>query len=382
MSDLLSVAACAVLVQFVCFAQTQPGPIPPPGQVQPGQIKPGQLAPTPVDPPTEAPKKSDIVVPVNVVIAPTTVLDKGGNYINGLQLEDFILTDNGKPQRITQDVSFAPMSIVVAVQASANLNDILPKVQRIGLLVGDLIVGQNGEGAVLAFDHRLRVMQEFTSEPAKIQDAMRKITPGSSNSRLIDAVTDSVRMLRKRPPDHRRILIMIAEKRDKSSEGKLREALTEAQFANVAIYSLDMSTLVANLTGKPIPTRPPPIPVTAQHFPAGGAPTPTTVDQLYNTGNFIPLFVEIFKSAKSIFVDDALDVFTRYTGGKEYSFVSQRDLEKITTALGAELHSQYLLSYTPNNLDEGGFHEIRVTVKRPSLEVRTRPGYWIAARPE
>jgi len=322
------------------------------------------------------------VVPVNVVIAPTTVLNKSGSYINGLQIEDFVLTDNGKPQKITQDVSFEPMSIVLAVQASANLNDILPKIQRVGLVVGDLIVGQNGEGAVLAFDHRLRVMQEFTNEPSKIQDALKRVTPGSSNSRLIDAVTESVRMLKRRPPDRRRVLIMIAEKRDKSSEGKLREALTEAQFANVAIYSLDISSLVAHLTAKPLPGPPPPIPTTAQHFPAGGAPTPTTVDQLYNTGNFIPLFVEIFKSVKSIFVDDALDVFTRYTGGKEYSFVSQRDLEKVTTALGEELHSQYLLSYSPNNQEEGGFHDIRVTVNRPNLEVRTRPGYWVAARPE
>jgi VWFA-related protein len=380
MRHLFALAMCAGLFPSL-FAQTQPPGLPPPGPARPAQVTPGQLPPPP-DPVAEVPKKSDIVVPVNVVIAPTTVLDKSGSYINGLQLEDFTLTDNGKPQRITQDVSFEPMSIVVAIQASANLNDILPKIQRIGLLVGDLIVGQNGEGAVMAFDHRLRVMQEFTSEPAKIQEAMKRINPGSTNSRLIDAVTESVRMLKKRPPDHRRILIMIAEKRDKSSEGKLREALTEAQFANVAIYSIDISSLMAHLTGQTLPPRPPPIPTTAQHFPAGGAPTPTTVDQLYNTGNFIPLFVEIFKSVKSIFVDDALDVFTRYTGGKEYSFVSQKDLEKVTTALGEELHSQYLLSYTPSNQDEGGFHDIRVTVNRPNLEVRTRPGYWIAARPE
>src|SRR5262249_19766446 len=150
----------------------------------------------------------------------------------------------------------------------------------------------------------------FTTEPVKIQEAIRKITPGSTNSRLIDAVTESVRMLRRRPPDHRRVLIMIAEKRDKSSEGKLREALTEAQFANVAIYSLDISSIVANLTAKPLPPPPPPIPVTAQHLPAGGPTAPTQVEQLYYNGNFIPLFVEIFKSAKSLFVDDALDVFT------------------------------------------------------------------------
>ena len=139
---------------------------------------------------------------------------------------------------------------------------------------------------------------------------------------------------------------------------------------------------MAGLTSKPIPPPPQPIPTTAQHFPAGGAPTPTTVDQQYNNGNAIPLFIDIFKSVKSIFVDDALDVFTRYTGGKQYSFIKEKALERAVTALGEELHSQYLLSYTPNNLSEGGFHEIKVVVNRPNLEVRTRPGYWVAARPE
>jgi hypothetical protein len=40
------------------------------------------------------------------------------------------------------------------------------------------------------------------------------------------------------------------------------------------------------------------------------------------------------------------------------------------------------LSYSPNNQIEGGFHEIRVVVNRPNLEVRTRPGYWVATRAE
>jgi len=81
-------------------------------------------------------------------------------------------------------------------------------------------------------------------------------------------------------------------------------------------------------------------------------------------------------------VDDTLDVFTRYTGGKEYSFVSEKSLEKAVTGIGEELHSQYMLSYSPNNQTEGGFHEIKVVVNRPGLEIRTRPGYWVAARPQ
>ena len=110
--------------------------------------------------------------------------------------------------------------------------------------------------------------------------------------------------------------------------------------------------------------------------------TPTTVEQNYYNGNYIPVFVDIFKAVKSVFVDDTLDVFTRFTGGREYSFIGERSLEKAVSGISDELHSQYLLSYSPNNQGEGGFHEIKVVVNRPNMEVRTRPGYWVAARPE
>jgi VWFA-related protein len=351
-----------VLILLVCavgFAQTPPA----------------------ADPP-KADKDSVITTNVNVVIAPTTVLDRHGSYINGLQLQDFELYDNNKPQKINADVRDEPLSLVIAVQKSNNLNDILPKIQRIGSMLNDLIAGQDGETAVLAFDHRIQVMQDFTHETEKISEAMKNLRPGSTNHAVNDVVMESIRMLKTRPKDRRRVLLLIAEKRDKGSQNRLRETLTEAEFANIAIYSLDISSLVAGLTGKAIPPPPPSIPTTAQHIPAGGAQTPTTIDQNYYNGNYIPVFVDIFKAVKSIFVDDTLDVFTRFTGGKEYSFISEKSLERAVEGISQELHNQYLLSYSPNNQNEGGFHEIRITVNRPNLEVRTRPGYWVAARPE
>ena len=52
----------------------------------------------------------------------------------------------------------------------------------------------------------------------------------------------------------------------------------------------------------------------------------------------------------------------------------------MVTRLGEELHSQYLLSYTPNTMEQGGWHEIKVEVARFGLDVRTRPGYWMASK--
>ena len=333
-------------------------------------------------PPTDPPRQEDVLIQtnVNVVVAPTTVRDKNGDFVDGLQLQDFQLYDNNKLQKIAADVRDEPLSLVIAVQKSSNLNEILPKIQRIGVMLNDLVAGQDGEVAVVAFDHRIQVAQDFTTETQKISEAMKRLMPGSSQHAVIDAEMQCIRMLRNRPRDRRKVLLLIAEKRDKGSEARLREALTEAQFANVAIYTLDISSAFATLTTRGDPPPPPSIPTTAQHIPAGGALTPTTIEQNYYLGNFIPVFVDIFKGVKSLFVDDTLDVFTRFTGGKEYAFVSEKSLERAIQGISQELHSQYLLSYSPNNQEEGGFHEIRVVVNRPNLEVRTRPGYWVATR--
>jgi hypothetical protein len=40
------------------------------------------------------------------------------------------------------------------------------------------------------------------------------------------------------------------------------------------------------------------------------------------------------------------------------------------------------LSYSPNDKDEGGYHKITVDVLKPGYKIRTRDGYWLAAKPE
>ena len=364
MRILLPFAACAL-----CFAQT-PAPAPPATAAASGSNS------------SIGPEGQPLRIEVRTVIAPTTVLDKDGRFVAGLRADDFTLYDNGKSQRLTEDISYHPISMVVCVQASSMLEDILPKVQKIGNVLDSLVLGDNGEAAVVAFDHRIRVMQDFTSDSGKISAALEKIHSGSSSHRLNDTVLQAIQMLKSRPNDHRKVILLISETRDGSSEARVREVLNEAQFANVVIYTIDISHLMKELTGEPMTPRPDPIPATAQHVPAGAAQAPGTMLSNTNPGNAIPLFVEIFKATKGLFVDSPATVYTRFTGGKQYYFISQRNLEDAVSKLGEELHSQYLLSYRPNNMNEGGYHEIKVIVNRPDLDVRTRPGYWIAAQSE
>jgi hypothetical protein len=57
---------------------------------------------------------------VPLVVAPTTVTDSKGHYVSGLTADDLILYDNNVPQKIQMDWMAYPISLVVAVQTSAN----------------------------------------------------------------------------------------------------------------------------------------------------------------------------------------------------------------------------------------------------------------------
>ena len=93
--------------------------------------------------------------------------------------------------------------MVIAVQANDHVEAILPKINKIGSMIQPVVIGEQGEAAVLAFDHRFQLKQDFTNDTGKIEAAVKNITPGSGSSRLIDAVIDSVRMLRSRPANRR-----------------------------------------------------------------------------------------------------------------------------------------------------------------------------------
>jgi VWFA-related protein len=322
---------------------------------------------------------------VEEVVAPVSVVDRNGDNVDGLRPEQFHLFDNDKEQNIHVDVAFPPISLVIAVQANDRVESVLPQIQKIGVMIEPIVIGDQGEAAVLAFDSRIRQMQDFTSDPAKIAEALKRIHPGSSQNRMIDAVEEAARELHSRPRNRRRVILLVSETRDKSSEARLKETLAAVLLANVSVYTVDISRMVTTVMAKADPgyidNRPPAM----TPMPSGVPQTPNTVMQttgsLGSSAEFVPLMVEVFQDAKAIFKQNPSEVFTRGTGGEQFGFMRQRGLEEAVERLGAELHNQYMISYVPNNKYEGGFHTISVQVTgRKDVKVRTRPGYWLGAK--
>lgn len=331
--------------------------------------------------------KGFVIPPVQVraVQAPVTVLDADGSIVNGLNALDFKLFDNGREQKIYEDLEEHPISLVVAIQANRGVEKILPEIRRTSSLFDNLVAGQDGEIAVIAFDHRIQTLTNFTSDPDQIRAAFKedKLRAGSWTSALNDATMAGINMLRNRPANRKRILIVIAENRDQGSGLKVRDVLTAAEFNNVIIYPLDISQTLAQLTQPAEPNRPDPIPPGGQYLPNGQVVTPTTDIQLNQNGNWTPLFKDIFDLAKSIFVPNPLTVYSHYTGARQFPFFSQKGLQQAIDKIGQELHNQYILTYVPNNQREPGYHTIRVEVDKPGLKIVTREGYWaLASKPE
>ncbi len=321
---------------------------------------------------------------VSEVVVPVTVQNQNGSFVNGLEARDFRLYDNDKLQDIKMDVTYNPISMVVAIQCSSDVEGMLPNIKKIGNMLDTLVIGQYGEAMLMAFDHRMRVIQDWTNDGAKFNEALDGLHTGSSTGAMIDAVFFGVRQLRRRPVDQRRILLLISEVNDKGSEGELRDALREAEFNNVIIYTININRGKAMLTRTAEAPRQSPFPTATRPAPGFAPQTPDTMARLsgQQSMTFVPIIKEIFVQARGLFVPNKAEVFTRYTGGREYDFDGLKDLEEALTDLGEELHSQYILSYMPNaeTEKEAGYHEIHVEVNRPNLDVRARQGYWAAAR--
>jgi len=270
--------------------------------------------------------------------------------------------------------------VVVIVQANSDIEPVLPVLRKTGVLVHGLITGPDSDVAVLAFDHRMQHLQDFTNDPDKIDDAMQKLTSGSTSARLIDAILEADFMLRHHDPQNtrRRVILLLSRNVDKGSESHLQETVRRMQFDNVIVYCVDISKALTAVMKKP--DYPPPqngrIPPEALPNVLGnGARSETNVVQQQD-GNLFNAVPPILNSIHDLFRKSPAEAFAYFTGGQVYSFARQKALENAIADIGKDLNSQYLLSYSPNNKDEPGFHTIKVSVDRPGLKIRTRPGYW------
>jgi VWFA-related protein len=269
-----------------------------------------------------------------------------------------------------------PIDLVVTVQASANSGPIIDKLGGAGILFTDLLAADAGETAVITFSGQVKVRHDFTADPDSVTHALKMLRVEGGAATSLDALQQALVMLEHRQPGWRRIVLMIAEKRDRGSNAKLNEVMENAQRLNVAVYWLTYSPFAETFTGKPKTvedTKPEAERIKVKKCALCDAPDDRGVPPDYGPGGYLYGIGELAR----LHQPDLAALFTDITGGRTMNFLKKNALEQAIQLIGEEVHRQYILSFEAKGAEPGTFHALRVTVKdRPDLRVKTRQGYW------
>ena len=302
-----------------------------------------------------------------LVNEPVTVRNADGRMVPNLEPKDFKITDNGVEQIISHfEVGGDSISLVVLVETSSRIDALLPDLRKCGSLASQIVMGPNAEAAVVGFNDSVDKLQDFTSSGDAIERTFAHLDDGTSGRRLYDAMELAVEMLSSRPvptatnPGRRRVMLVLAESDDKGSKAKLGAVLRRAQLENVTIWSVGLSTVHATLLNR------------AEMKPS---------DPGWGDNNLIPLAAWAVKNTKDHISKNGLQIATAATGGTHFATWRGRSIQTAIDEIGGELHSQYLLMYTPTGTTAEGYHEIRVEVDKSNLKVRWRPGYFVEGPP-
>jgi VWFA-related protein len=375
----LTALLCSIYAQSV-MAQAPEGPLPPP----PAGTR---IQSTPPD------ALAKISARVTLVNTPVTVRDSNGGMIHDLDEHDFVVTDNGVPQKITHfDVGGDPISLVLLVETSSRVDSFLPQLRKTGILFSEQVMGPEAEAAVIGFDASVKVLQGFTGSHDAVEAAFSALKTDESAIHLFDAMAAGVEMLsgRRKPANEssvpgRRVLLIISEALDTGSDSRLGEVLRRAQLENITIFSVGLSTTRAELQSKPRENAPTPITPPGTYGmpgPPGTVPTPGAGN---NQGfDLIALAQVLVEHTKSAATKHSLEVGAVATGGGYYPTYKGRSIESAIDEIGGELHSQYMISYvaksSSGNGQDFGYHQISVSLvadKAQGKKITTRPGYYI-----
>ena len=189
-----------------------------------------------------------IKVRVNEVIVPVTVLNSKGEMIFDLKKDNFHIYDDGVEQTIEQfDLGGDSLAVALVLETSSHIQMMAPTIRRMGSVFTETVMAQEGRAAVITYGSTVDVRQPFTQDHDAIERSISEVEFNASEMRLYDAMSTAVGLLKMEPPNFRRVILIVGESQDQSSDSKLGLVLREVQLANISIYAVGPSSTAADL---------------------------------------------------------------------------------------------------------------------------------------
>ena len=204
---------------------------------------PEQAAPQ-KDSPDQPPAGDEYKIRSNVqlVTTPVTVFDSGGQFVYDLEQNEFKILDNGVQQRIAQfDSEMRRLSLVIVVETNDATAPFLDSVRPLGSMFSDMVMGPQGEVAVLTYSDHVDLALDFTPNGDKLDTVLRGLQGRGGGMHLDDAVVRALSMLNNRPPEDRKVAIVFSDGFNIGSKMSRSEIVKGAMNSNITIYHLGFS---------------------------------------------------------------------------------------------------------------------------------------------
>jgi len=297
----------------------------------------------------------------NLVRVPTLVRDATGALVSGLHAVDFTIEDDGISQTVHLDEAseFQPVSLMIAVQSGRKAANEYKRMTGLASMLDPILSNSDNEAAVLFFDSKLDMVQDFTSDRDQVEVQLKKLPWGDRGAAIMDAVAYSARLLGRRPEGRKRVLLLISETRDHGSKfTTLESALAAINNNDVSIYTLPflpyLSQQLDDLRGS-------------------------------NKNEWTPVIdlLARMQELRQSMRKNIPHTLANITGGEYQLFLSRNGFEDHLIDFANHLHNRYELSFEPKN-PHPGLHQIRVRL-RDGEDNRTliyRSTYWVPSPAE
>ena len=254
-----------------------------------------------------------------------TVTHNNSRLLPSLTREDFeVYDDDALQELVVFENSVRPISVVVMLDTSASM-----ELNRRRLMAGAeqflIRMLPDDRGRVGSFNDKVDIEPtDFTGDRDELISWLPNLDFGNA-TRVYDAAAASLSALADIPG--RRVVLLFTDGDDTNSDAGSDDVLDQAIADEVMIYSIGFESNYFNGV-RFVQTRP----------------------------------------------DRNLRKFAEETGGGFFELTEAADLGPTFTRVAQELHSQYLLGFTPTRRD-GKLHNLEVRIKKRGMKARSRRSY-------
>jgi Ca-activated chloride channel family protein len=265
-------------------------------------------------------------VDVDVVQITAVVTDGDGRFVRGLKQSDFVVTEDGKQQKLTHFASEnIPLELIAAIDVSGSMRESLPEVKESARrFLGAL--GVRDQITLLGFNDNIFTAARRSTDQSVRNRAIDRLASWGGTA-LYDVIIYAVDLLGRQTG--RRSIVLFSDGDDQSSHATIDAAIRSVEGSDATIYAIGH----------------------------GRAADSRTLQRL-------------------------LERITETSGGRTFVAGDPSKLEAIFSQIIDDLHNQYLLAYpTPTDARDGAWHRIKVEIPGGKYKVRARQGYRLVKRP-